>query len=75
MLSEHEREALRDIERRLRWHSPELVTDPFGDADDVASWLGEHCPDGDAEFALEGCTGWRYVSEELTAAGSARRRA
>jgi transposase len=31
-------------------------------------WLGEHCPDGDGEFALEGCTGWRYVSEELAAA-------
>jgi transposase len=35
----------------------------------LRSWLGEHCPDGDAEFALEGCTGWRYVSEELAAAG------
>jgi transposase len=32
-------------------------------------WLGEHCPAGDAEFALEGCTGWRYVVEELAAAG------
>ena len=32
-------------------------------------WLAEHCPDGDADFALEGCTGWRYVSEELAAAG------
>jgi transposase len=32
-------------------------------------WLGEHCPEGDAEFALEGCTGWRYVVEEMTAAG------
>src|SRR6476646_6543063 len=31
--------------------------------------LTEHCPDGDAEFALEGCTGWRYVSEELAGAG------
>jgi transposase len=31
-------------------------------------WLGEHCVNGDGEFALEGCTGWRYVSEELTAA-------
>jgi transposase len=31
-------------------------------------WLGEHCPEGGAEFALEGCTGWRYVSEELAAA-------
>ena len=32
-------------------------------------WLGEHCPGGDAEMAVEGCTGWRYVSEELAAAG------
>jgi transposase len=32
-------------------------------------WLAEHCPDGDGEFALESCTGWRYVSEEVTAAG------
>ena len=32
-------------------------------------WLGEHCPAGDAEFALEGCTGWRYVVEELATAG------
>jgi transposase len=23
--------------------------------------LAQHCPVGDAEFALEGCTGWRYV--------------
>ena len=28
-------------------------------------WLAEHCPDSDAEFALEGCTGWRYVVEGL----------
>jgi transposase len=32
-------------------------------------WLGEHCPDGDVEMAVEGCTGWRYVVEELTTAG------
>ena len=32
-------------------------------------WLAEHCGGGDGEFALEGCTGWRYVSEELAAAG------
>src|SRR5687767_15113605 len=31
-------------------------------------WLGERWPDG-GEFALEGCTGWRYVSEELMSAG------
>ena len=35
----------------------------------VRGWLAEHCPDRDAEFALEGCTGWRYVVEELRAAG------
>src|ERR1700756_2374591 len=35
----------------------------------LRGWLAEHCPDGDADFALEGCTGWRYVSEELAAAG------
>src|ERR1700720_2559828 len=32
-------------------------------------WLSEHCSEGGGEFALEGCTGWRYVSEELAAAG------
>jgi transposase len=36
----------------------------------LRSWLAEHCPDGDGEFALEGCTGWRYVSEELAVAGA-----
>src|SRR3974390_2392720 len=35
----------------------------------LRGWLGEHCPTGDAEFALEGCTGWRYVVEELAGAG------
>jgi transposase len=35
----------------------------------LRGWLREHCPDGDGEFALEGCTGWRYVTEELAAAG------
>src|SRR5271167_2030614 len=35
----------------------------------LRAWLGEHCPEGDAEVALEGCTGWRYVVEELAAAG------
>src|ERR1700737_2828084 len=35
----------------------------------LRSWLAEHCADGEAEFALEGCTGWRYVCEELAAAG------
>jgi transposase len=35
----------------------------------LRSWLAKHCPNGDAEFALEGCTGWRYVTGELAAAG------
>ncbi|ORA35894.1 IS110 family transposase [Mycobacterium aquaticum] len=35
----------------------------------LRAWLAGHCPDGDADFALEGCTGWRYVTEELAAAG------
>ena len=35
----------------------------------LRGWLGKHCASGDAEFALEGCTGWRYVVEELAMAG------
>ena len=35
----------------------------------LRGWLAEHCPDGDGEFALEGCTGWRDIGEELAAAG------
>jgi transposase len=36
----------------------------------LRGWLDEHCPGGDAEIAVEGCTGWRYVVEELAAAGA-----
>src|ERR1700741_1758508 len=35
----------------------------------LRAWLGEHCPDGDGEFALEGGAGCRYVCEEWAAAG------
>src|SRR4029077_1827680 len=35
----------------------------------LRAWLAGHCPDGDGEFALEGRTGWRYVTEVLAAAG------
>lgn len=31
-------------------------------------WLSG-APMGDTDFALEGCTAWRYVGEELAAAG------
>jgi len=36
----------------------------------LAAWLARRFPGGqDADFALDGCTGWRYVAEELAAAG------
>ncbi|MGH3562460.1 MAG: IS110 family transposase, partial [Mycobacterium sp.] len=35
----------------------------------LRSWLNTNCAGRDAEFAVEGCTGWRYVVEELTRAG------
>jgi transposase len=34
-------------------------------------WLARFAGRDDVAFALEGCTGWRYVTEELTAAGCA----
>jgi transposase len=34
----------------------------------LREWLGE-LPGGDGHFAVEGCTGWRFVAEELQAAG------
>src|SRR5256714_13562812 len=33
------------------------------------AWLARFAGRDDAAFALEGCTGWRYVAEELAAAG------
>ena len=35
----------------------------------VREWLAKELNGSPAAFALEGCTGWRYVAEELTAAG------
>ena len=35
----------------------------------LRSWLARFAGRGDVAFALEGCTGWRYVAEELAAAG------
>ena len=34
----------------------------------LRSWLGE-LPPGGGDVAVEGCTGWRFVAEELGAAG------
>lgn len=36
----------------------------------LAGWLARRFPGGDeVELAVEGCTGWRYVAEELARAG------
>ena len=35
----------------------------------LRQWLDRFLERTDVAFALEGCTGWRYVSEELAAAG------
>ena len=37
----------------------------------LRAWLGRFAGRDDVAFALEGCTGWRYVSEELAGAGVA----
>jgi transposase len=35
----------------------------------VRAWLARFAGRGEVAFALEGCTGWRYIAEELAAAG------
>jgi transposase len=40
-----------------------------GDREHLRAWLARFAGRGDVAFALEGCTGWRYVAEELAAAG------
>ena len=37
----------------------------------LRAWLARFAGRDDVAFALEGCTGWRYVAEELAAAGVA----
>jgi len=39
------------------------------DREHLRAWLTRFHGRGDVGFALEACTGWRYVAEELTAAG------
>jgi transposase len=39
------------------------------DREHLAAWLAGRFAGQDAHFAVEGCTGWRYVAEELAAAG------
>ena len=39
------------------------------DREHLRAWLARFAGCEDVAFALEGCTGWRYVAEELAAAG------
>ena len=39
------------------------------DREHLRAWLARFAGCGDVEFAMEGCAGWRYVAEELAAAG------
>src|SRR6478672_6066132 len=41
------------------------------DREHLRAWLARFAGRGDVAFAVEGCTGWRYVAEELAAAGIA----
>ncbi len=41
------------------------------DREHLRGWLARFAGRGDVAFAMEGCTGWRYVAGELAAAGIA----
>src|SRR5437773_5778787 len=41
------------------------------DREHVRAWLARFAGRGEVAFAVEGCAGWRYVAEELAAAGIA----
>jgi transposase len=41
------------------------------DREHLRGWLARFAGRDDVAFAMEGCTGWRYVAEELAAAGVA----
>ena len=41
------------------------------DREHLRAWLARFAGRDDVGFAVEGCTGWRYVAEELAAAGVA----
>jgi len=38
------------------------------DREHLRAWLARFAGRDDVAFAVEGCTGWRYVAEELAAA-------
>jgi transposase len=66
-----------DVHRRqLTFEYLDAVTGEFkrgrvapADREHLRAWLARFSGRGDVDFALEGCTGWRYVAGELAAAG------
>jgi transposase len=55
----------------LDTESGQINRGPIGPADRLAlrSWLARFDGAKDVHFAVEGCTGWRFVAEECAAAG------
>lgn len=49
-----------------RWERGRIVP---GDRQHLAGWLTRFEGVDDVQFAMEGCTGWRYVAEQMRAAG------
>jgi transposase len=49
-----------------RWERGRLAP---ADRPHLAGWLARFDGVEDVQFAMEGCTGWRYVAEEMRAAG------
>jgi transposase len=49
-----------------RWERGRIVP---ADRQHLADWLVQFESVPDVQFAIEGCTGWRYVAEEMRAAG------
>ena len=63
-----------DDHRRRAGYPPEaadLRLSRHRDRAHPRAWLARFAGCDDVAFALEGCTGWRYVAEELAAAGCA----
>ena len=66
-----------DIHRKqITFDYPDTVTGQVrrgqispADREHLRAWLARFAGREDAAFAVEGCTGWRYVAEELAAAG------
>ena len=55
------------VERETgRWERGRVAP---ADREHLAKWLVRFDGVGDVQFAMEGCTGWRYVAEEMRAAG------